>query len=302
MGKKHLIYWIAAVILLVALPFTVTAKDGAPIPQNMQLQTYRGVAMEGQLTATDAEGDAIVSYQLTTPPVKGEVIINTDGTFLYTPKENKRGKDYFGYTATDDKGNISQEATVIITLLKQKTDVSYTDLKNDGIHYDALRLAESGIFTGEQVGGQYVFSPNTMVSRGEFLSMCVALSDTPVLSGVTDTGFSDDSNIPHWQKNYIATALMTGSISEVNETGSTAFDSTSPITCAQAAVMVDRIFSLSKVTAMNLNDSTPSWAAQSVANLIACNVLSENCDTAQYLNRAMVADMLSGVMDILENR
>ena len=302
MHKKRLFCTLCAVLLTFSLPYAVSAKDGAPISQNLQLETYRGIPMEGQLSATDPEGDAIVSYQLTTPPSKGEVIIQTDGTFTYTPKENKRGKDYFGYTATDAHGNVSQEATVIISLLKQKTNVCYSDLKENGIHYDALRLAENSLFVGEQIGGSYVFAPNTMVSRGEFLSMCVALSNSPVLYGVTNTGFSDDNNIPNWQKNYIATALMSGSISHTNETGGSTFDSTAPITCAQAAVMVDRIFSLSKVSAMNHTDNTPAWAAQSVANLIACNVLPEDCDTAQYLNRAMVADMLSAVMDILENR
>lgn len=277
------------------------AKDGAPIAENLELSTYRGICMEGQLKATDPEGDEIVSYQLATPPVKGEVVINADGSFVYTPAEGKRGKDYFGYTATDAKGNTSQEATVIISLLKQKTNVTYSDLTNSGSHYDALRLAEEGVFVGEQIGGQYVFSPNTMISRGEFLSMCVALSRCPVLSGVSDTGFTDDSSIPDWQKNYIATARMNGGIASVTETGSTNFEATSPITCAQAAVMVDHIFSLSKVSAANLGN-TPDWAAQSVANLIACDVLPEHCDTAQYLNREMTADLLGGVMDVLNNR
>ena len=301
MRKKQMLCMALALTLLYAAPIEVNAKDGAPIAENMKLDTYRGVCVEGQLKATDPEGDAIVSYRLLTPPVKGEVVINPDGSFLYTPKENKRGKDYFGYTATDAKGNESQEATVIITLLKQKTNVTYSDMTDSGSHYHAIRLAEEGIFVGEQIGGQFAFSPNTMISRGEFLTMCMTLSNHPILSGVSDTGYSDDSSIPSWQKNYISTARISGGISPVSETGSTNFEATSPITCAQAAVMIDNIFSLSKVSAANLN-GTPDWAAQSVANLIACSVLPENCDTAQYLNRELTADILSGVMDVLNNR
>jgi len=302
MHKKHTRCLVLAAVMLCLCPVIAQAEDGAPIPENMKLSTYRGVCMEGQLKATDPEGDAIVSYQLATPPVKGEVVIDQDGSFVYTPKENKRGKDYFGYTATDAKGNVSQEATVIISLVKQKTSITYSDMTHNKGHYNALRLAEEQVFVGEQIGGQYVFSPNTMISRGEFLSMCVALSSTPILSGVTDTGFSDDSTIPQWQKSYIATAVMNGNIPLTSETGSTNFDSTTPITCAQAAVMVDNIFSLSKVSAANLSNNTPRWAAQSVANLIACDVLPKDCDTAQYLNREMTADILSAVMDILESR
>lgn len=302
MHNKQLLSTLSAALLFSVCVLPANAKDGAPIPQNMELETYRGISIEGRLLATDPEGDPIVSYQLATPPVKGEVTVNADGTFLYTPKENKRGKDYFGYTATDDKGNTSQEGTVIISLKKQKTEITYSDMTQNGHHYDALRLAENEIFVGEQIGGQYIFSPHTMISRGEFLSMCMALSDSTILSGVTDTGFSDDSSIPSWQKSYISTALLNGGIRAISETGSTAFDASSPITCAQAAVMVDNIFQVSKVSAANLAQNAPDWAAQSVSNLIACNILPSDCDTAQYLNREMTADMLSAVMDILENR
>lgn len=278
------------------------AADGAPIAENMKLSTYRGVSVDGQLNASDPEGDPIIAFTLTTPPVKGEVVINADGSFVYTPKEHKRGKDYFGYTATDSKGNVSQEATVIITLLRQKTDVTYSDMLSDGGHYDALRLAEEGIFIGEQVGNQYVFSPNTMISRGEFLSMCVALSDTQVLSGASNTGFADDENIPHWQKRYISTARVKSSLFQSARSEDMNFNSTAPITYAEAAVMVDSIYGFSKVSAASISSTTPDWATQSVTNLTACNVLPKNVDTAQYLNRDLTADLLSGVMDVLEQR
>lgn len=302
MNRTKILWTVLSLALLAAVPLSVKAEGGAPIAENMELQTYRGICMDGQLQATDPEGDRILRYTLATPPVKGEVIIQEDGSFRYTPKPGKRGKDYFGYTATDDKGNVSQEATVIITLMKQKTDVFYSDLADNSSHFSALRLAEDGIFVGEQIGGAYIFSPNTMISRGEFLSMCMTLSRQGLLSGVSDTGYSDDANIPDWQKHYIATALKTDAISHVNETGSTNFDATAPITCAQAAVMIDNIFQLSTVSAANLQGYTPKWAEQSVANLLACNVLTEDWDAEQYLNREMTADLLSAVMDILEHR
>ncbi len=300
MKRYNTCTFLFTVLLSAALTVTALAKDGAPIAQNMELRTYRGVALSGQLKATDTEGDTF-TFALATPPVKGDVTINDDGSFTYTPAEGKWGKDYFGYTVTDSKGNKSQEATVIITLVKQKTDVFYVDLAQSGSHYAAVRLAEEDLFVGEQIGGQYVFSPNTMISRGEFLTLCVALSDSEVVSGAVRTAFSDDSSIPDWQKRYITTALLEGCITPVRETGSTSFETTAPITCAEAAVMIDRLFSLTKVSAMAGPD-TPDWAIQSVSNLIACNVLPKTCDTAQYLNRSMAADILSNVMDILEQR
>jgi hypothetical protein len=246
--------------------------------------------------------EGTLTYQITTPPIKGEVTLNHDGSFVYTPDPNRRGKDYFGYTATNSQGIVSQEATVIITLRKQKSEITYADMESSPYERDAIRLAEDGIFTGAFIGGDYVFSPDTMISRGEFLAMCMTVSDKDILSNVTSTGYTDDMDIPQWQKPYIATARMHGSIRTVSETGSTDFQATAPITCAEAAVMVDGIFGLSGVSAAKLHSNTPDWAAEAVTNLTACRVLTENCDPAQYLNRGMTADLLCAVMDIMHAR
>jgi len=301
MKYKKILCCALVVLLLTAMTVPVSAADGAPIAENMELSTYRNVSMEGQLKATDPEGEAL-TFQITTPPTKGEILLEDDGSFVYTPGNNKRGKDYFGYTATDAGGNVSQEATVIISLIKQKTQVTYSDMQGTGGYYDALRLAEAGVFTGEQIGGAYVFSPTAQVSRSEFLAMCMQISGTPILSGVSTTGFADDASIPTWQKSYVATALMTGGISGINESGTADFDPLSPITCAQAAVMVSDILQLSNVSAAAIGDDTPDWAAQAVANLTACDILPVGCDTAQTLNRGMAADILSAAMDVLKKR
>ena len=44
--------------------------------------------------------------------------LRPDGSFVYTPLVGRRGRDYFGYKAVDARGNLSQEATVIIRLTK----------------------------------------------------------------------------------------------------------------------------------------------------------------------------------------
>lgn len=295
MKRKHFFSLTLAVTLLACAAIPVSAAEGAPIAENMELQTYRSVSMEGQLRAADPEGDEL-TFQITTPPVKGELLLAEDGSFVYTPRQGKRGKDYFGYTATDANGNVSQEATVIITLVKQKTTISYSDMAGTGGYYDALRLAEAGVFTGEQIGGDHLFSPTAQVTRGEFLAMCMALRGEPILSGVSSTGFADDDTIPVWQKSYVATALMNGSISSTRS-----FDALSPITCAQAAVMVSDVFGLSKVT-VSAVEGTVDSTVQAVANLTACDILPEGCDIAQVVNRGMAADMLSAVMDVLAAR
>ena len=301
MKPKYLASAVLAALLLSTPISQARAEEHRPIAENMELETYRGVSVDGQLHATDPI-EGTLTYQITTPPIKGEVTLNHDGSFVYTPDPSRRGKDYFGYTATNSQGIVSQEATVIITLRKQKTDITYADMEGSAYERDAIRLAEDGIFTGTMLGGDYVFSPDTMISRGEFLAMCMTVSDKEILSNVTSTGYTDDPDIPQWQKPYIATARMHGSIRTVSETGSTDFEATAPITCAEAAVMLDGIFGLSGVSAAKLHANTPDWAAEAVTNLIACRVLPASCDPAQYLNRGMTADLLCAVMDIMHCR
>ena len=153
------------VLLMLCAPVTALlpaeAAGSAPIAENLELSTYRGVSVGGRLSATDPDGDQL-SFEITTEPVKGSIELSEDGRFVYTPESGKRGKDYFGYRATDSEGNRSQEATVIIRIEKQKSKVTYSDLSGAGCAYAAVRLAENGIFTGACLAGSYVFEPITM--------------------------------------------------------------------------------------------------------------------------------------------
>ena len=81
----------------------------------LELVTRRNTPLAGQLTARAGEGDAL-TFAITTRPVKGELRLLDNGRFVYTPRQNKRGRDYFGYRAIDGEGRLSQEATAIIRI------------------------------------------------------------------------------------------------------------------------------------------------------------------------------------------
>ena len=93
------------------------ALGTAPIAENLELTTFRNTSVNGTLSAYDPECD-VCSYEITTNPVKGEIVVEENGGFIYTPGEGKKGRDYFGYKAIDSEGNVSQEATVIIRIEK----------------------------------------------------------------------------------------------------------------------------------------------------------------------------------------
>mgnify|MGYP002452963592 FL=1 len=90
--------YIAAVLAclsLCALMLPALADSSAPVAENFEFETYRGVSFGGRLAAVDPEGDA-VSFEITTQPKKGSIELSDDGSFVYSPIDGKRGRDYFG--------------------------------------------------------------------------------------------------------------------------------------------------------------------------------------------------------------
>jgi hypothetical protein len=55
-----------------------------------------------------------LSLQLTLQPAFGSVVVQNDGSLIYTPFEGSRGADFIRYTVADDLGARSAEATITI--------------------------------------------------------------------------------------------------------------------------------------------------------------------------------------------
>lgn len=282
---------------------TVVNLNSAPVAENLDCTTFRCVAVTDSFRAVDPEGDAI-TFSIAKEPRKGVVTVDGD-SFTYTPGEGKKGKDSFTYVAIDSIGNISPEATVTINIKKQSGSVNYSDMKDSSAWYDAVMLAETGIFVGEKLGNEYFFRPDEPVSRGEFLAMCMELCDAKLLNGVTRTSFYDDESIPMWQKPYIATALMSDLISGTkDESGHAVFRSDDPVTFAEATVMLNNALEITDVSVGEPDGDCPTWAYQAAMNLSACKIPTSDHDgvTASVVSRADAATMLCGAMDVLGSR
>lgn len=304
----------AALLLTLAVTtgaFAATAlaakgSNAAPIAESRDYTTYRDIAITGSFSAVDPEGEQIY-FNLTSEPKKGTVELSGEDGFIYTPEPGKKGRDSFTYTATDASGNTSAEAKVNITIKKQSTQVTYSDMEGNSAHYAALALAENNVFIGEKLGGEYFFRPDAPVTRSEFLAMCLNMCGSDMLSGVTRTGFADDNSIPAWAKPYISTALMSGIISGYkNGDGRLVFSPDSLITYSEAAVMLNNALSISDVMSVSAirEDAVPSWAYQAAVNLYACNVLPASVSDmgSDTLTRAEAAQMLLASMELLESR
>lgn len=283
----------------------VAAQNANPIAKNLEYSTFRNIAIRGHFSATDPDGD-VVTFELTDIPKKGSVQVGEDGSFVYTPTENKKGQDSFSYIAIDTKGSISNKATVTISIDKQATKITYSDMTGNSSHYAALVLAEKGVLIGEKLGSEYFFKPDSDVTRGEFIAMCLGMSDAETLKDITRTGFSDDDRIPMWVKPYVSTALMSGIITGYKDSeGRLVFASQEPITFSEAAVVLNNLLKITDVvTVTAMEDSVcPVWAYQAEANLVACNIMpAMGTECGTNMTRAEAADMLVAAMSLLKER
>ena len=227
--------------------------------------------------------------------------LTDSGTFVYTPADGKRGRDYFGFRAADSSGNESQEATVLISIRKQKPDITYSDMTGRPEEYAAVMLAEQGLCVGRQVGGQYLFDPDSPMPRDEFLAMCTRLTGTSTLQGVLSTGFGDDKQIPVWAKAYVATAVMNGDIAGYSDGTAIVFDAQRGITAGEAAVMLSSFLDPSPAAALE-SDDIPEWAYTAVSSLTSCGVYPDGSDCTAPITRAEAAQMLLGAYTLLQKR
>ena len=229
-------------------------RNDPPAAEDSRVETYKNLPIEGLLSVTDPEGDAM-TFTLTRSPRRGEVILRDDGSFLYTPKKNKVGTDSFTFTATDGAGQTSPEATITIDILKPADDRQYADTASADCRFEAEWLRNSGLFTGETVNGQFCFSPDETVSRGQFLAMLMQVLELPVDRNATVTGFADDA--PQWLKPYLAAALRSGIISGYPAEGGVEFRASQAVSADEAALMVSRALDFAVPAAAMDDDALP---------------------------------------------
>jgi len=86
-----------------------------PVAVNDSFAATEDTPLNGTLTANDTPGDGGNIWTKTSDPAHGTVVVNTNGTFTYTPSANYHGADSFTYTITDADGDTST-ATVTLNI------------------------------------------------------------------------------------------------------------------------------------------------------------------------------------------
>lgn len=283
--------------------FLLGEANSAPVARDMEFTTYKNVAVTERFDGVDPEGD-LLTYHVVKKPARGAVTIQEDGTFVYTPYENKTGKDTFTYVAVDAVGNSSDPATVKVKIEKPDTKVTYADLDGNPAHKAAVRLAEEGIFVGECMNGAYFFCPDEPVTRSQFVAMVMDTAGLEALEDVERTGFADDGIIETWAKPYVASALKSGLIQgSLDGEGQAVFRGGETVTAAEAAVLLDRALQVTDVDAQTFASAdAPAWAAQSAANLSTCGMLDSGTSLGTQLTRGEAAQLLCAALEWMDSR
>ena len=269
-------------------------EDKAPIAQDLSIETYKHLSNDGILKASDPEEQSL-TFTVVRGPKRGTVEVRQDGTFTYTPKKNKVGVDSFTYTATDPAGNVSRVATVTVQILKPTDARQYADTAGHSCRFAAEWMKNTGLFVGEQVGGNACFGPDKTVSREEFLAMVIKVLDIPTENA---ENVQLPVTTPQWLKPYLAAAQRSG----LTANWQTDAPLSDPVTGAEAAVMLQNALDLtvsSKVLeaeqASAQQEDIPSWAVASLTVMAENGVVLE---ANAPMTRADVAEALYQVSRI----
>ncbi|RFM33077.1 Ig-like domain-containing protein, partial [Chitinophaga silvisoli] len=122
------------------LIITVTAMNDAPIAADDAITINEDIQGTGNvlINDTDPDGNALTA-SVVTNPAHGTIVLNTDGSFTYTPDANFNGIDTATYQACDNTG-ACDTARLIITV----TPVNDAPIATD----DAITIAEDTQGTG----------------------------------------------------------------------------------------------------------------------------------------------------------
>ena len=137
------------------------AVNNAPVGTGDTKTTPENTPVSSAVTGTDADGDAL-SFTKATDPVHGNVVVNANGTYTYTPQANYNGADNFTVTIADGKG---EQVTVTVSI--QVTPVNDPPTGTGDTKTTPEETPVSGLVTGvDGDGDQVMFAKATDPAHG----------------------------------------------------------------------------------------------------------------------------------------
>ena len=101
-----------------ALTLTVAERNDAPVAPNRSPSTNEDVPLSGLVGASDVDGDPL-GYAVSDPAAHGTAVVDSSGSFTYTPVADYNGPDSFIITVSDGRG---AAATAVIAVTVNAVD------------------------------------------------------------------------------------------------------------------------------------------------------------------------------------
>ncbi len=268
----------------------------------MSVMTQKSVAVFGEMSATDPDGDDL-TFEVLSYPRNGtlHVIDKESGSFRYTPDKTYTGKDSFTYRARDEYGNYSPTASVEISVTRRVSDAVFRDMEKHPSYNAALHAVATGIMTGQIIDGKAYFSPDTAMTRAEFVkSALIAAGVTP--KNYTATSFDDNAAIAESDVSYIATAQAMGVVHGTFTEDGLCFLPDESITRAEAATVIAALFDLlppdTPVMSFTAGDGVAIHARPSVSACVSAGILdiAESTAAAAPVSRGEGAEIFYRAM------
>lgn len=166
---------------------------------NTNLVANQGKTLNGQVIATDPDGDAL-SYSTSIDPQKGTLTLNVHtGAWSYQCNADATGEDEFEIAVTD--GVLEKKVTYHLTInippvVSETTELSFVtnqgtpfigtieglDHDGDALVYSVVSQGEKGAVTIDSVTGQYRYTPNDGAAGND--SFVLGISDGTFLTQV----------------------------------------------------------------------------------------------------------------------
>lgn len=177
--------------ITVTVSINVTAgSNSAPVATNDAYSTQEDGVLETYTwnnilqNDTDPNGDALTSV-LVANPAHGTVLLNSDGTFLYTPAANYSGSDAFTYKAFD--GSVqSTEATVTISISAQNdnpTVATPVPAQNLAGGFAPFTIDLSGVFVDPDEDNLTISTDGFWMATGTLTGKSLTLAPASGMSG-----------------------------------------------------------------------------------------------------------------------
>lgn len=238
-------------------------KNSSPTAlESPELSAFVKTAVSGEMRGYDKDGDSLF-YEVVSYPLGGELRFDSKtGEFTYTAGSRVM-EDSFTYRVKDSKGNLSEKCEYTLNITENSTKTVFDDMDES---VAAVAMAEGGYMSCVRDNGKTYFSPDSEVSRLDFLVAAMNVFGANNIPKVESTGFADDSAIAKDHKGYVYGAAKLGIISEGGS-----FRPNDKITKAEASVILNRIIGYTAETVTEMAE-VPEWAMSDVCAMYELGV------------------------------